>query len=198
VFRNRVAYLVAASVLMVTIPASAGTKFTPYPDRKASDCSAKIEKAGLVVGAQPVDDTRDQKSYFGTELTAKGYLPVFVVVENKSTTDTFFFDKSNLAQAAASGGAVKDARSKTGETMAIIAMGGVGGLIAMKMISNATAVQENMLKNEIQTKTLSPGTSVHGFLYIPIPKEGARGGIHLQIPMVNAQTSEMQVVNLTF
>ncbi len=193
--RNRLVAMIAG-IAMFTPPApvSAGPKFAPYPERKVTDCAVRADKGDISVGAQAVEDTKDQKVYFATEMTEKGYLPVYVVIENRSVADSYLFDKSNVAMADASAGAVSEARSKTGEKFAMF---GVGGIFAMRAITSATAVQENLLKNEIQSKTLSPGVSVKGFLYIPIPKQGARGGIHVQIPLVNSRTNEIQVVNLT-
>jgi len=193
--RNRLIAL-SAGIATLIFPASisAGPKFTPYPEHKVSDCAVKADKGDISVGAQPVEDPKDQKAYFATEMTEKGYLPVYLVIENRSSADSYLFDKSNVAMADASAGAVSEARSKTGEKFAMF---GVGGIFAMRAITSATAVQENLLKSEIQSKTLSPGVSVKGFLYIPIPKEGARGEIHVQIPVVNSRTSEIQVVNLT-
>lgn len=175
-------------------PVIAGTKFEVYPDRKASDCAVKALREGLAVGAQSMDDVKDQKTYFGTDMTEKGYLPVYLVVENNASSDSYLFDKSNVAAAGASAGAVKEARSKKGETFAML---GIGGIFAMRAITKATEIQENLLKREIQSKTLSPGVSARGFLYVPIPKEGARGGISLQIPLVNARTNEVRVINIT-
>jgi hypothetical protein len=173
---------------------SAGTKLETYPDKKASECMAKAQRDGLAVGAQSMDDTRDQKLYFGTNMTEKGYLPVYLVVENNSSADSYLFDKSNVALAGTSADAVREARSKKGETFAMF---GIGGIFAMRAITKGTEVQENLLRREIQSKTLSPGVSVRGFLYVPIPKEGARGGISLQIPLVNTRTDEVQVINIT-
>jgi hypothetical protein len=184
----------ASCLLLVGASASAGTKFQPYPDRKAADCSTKSDKDGLIVGAEPMENLKDQKTYFGTNLTEKGYLPIFLVVENNSSEDSYLFDKSNVALAAASSGAVKEARSKKGE---VFAMFGIGGIFTMNAITKATEVQQNLLKREIQSKTLSLGKSVTGFLYVPVPKEGGRAGINLQIPLVNARTSEVRMMNLT-
>ena len=49
--------------------------------------------------------------------------------------------------------------------MATLSLG--GALLAMKLISDASWVQENIVKKELQSKTLSPGTSAHGFVYVP-------------------------------
>jgi hypothetical protein len=195
VSRFRQVVLVGGSCLfLIVASASAGTKFQPYPDRKAADCSTKADKDGLIVGVEAMENMKDQRTYFGTNLTEKGYLPIFLVVENTSNNDSYLFDKSNVALAGASAGAVKEARSKKGE---MFAMFGIGGIFTMSAITKATEVQQNLLKREIQSKTLSLGISAKGFLYVPVPKEGGRGGISLQIPLVNARTSEVRVINLT-
>lgn len=191
---HRLRSIVGLCLFLSASLVSAGTKFGTYPDKKANECTAKIARDGLVVGAQPMDESSDQKFYFGTNLTEKGYLPVYLVVENESSADSYLFDKSNVALAGASADAIKEARSKKGETFAMF---GVGGIFAMRAITKATEVQENLLRKEIQSKTLSPGVSAKGFLYVPIPKEGMRGGISLQIPLVNSRTNEVQVMNLT-
>jgi hypothetical protein len=191
---RRITLIAGLCVLWVAGPVSAGTRFAAYPDKKASECAAKALKDGLAVGAQSMDDTQDQKMYFGTNMTEKGYLPIYVVVENDAGNDSYLFDKSNVALAGASSDAVKEARSRKGETFAMF---GVGGIFAMRAITKGTEVQANLLKLEIQSKTLSPGVSVRGFLYVPIPKEGARGAISLQIPLVNTRTDEVHVINIT-
>jgi hypothetical protein len=183
------------SLVLLVTPANAVTKFAPYPDREASACVAKAERDGLLVGAQPLEDARDQKAYFGTEMTPKGYLPVYIVVENKSGSDTYFFDKANVAQANASSSAVQAGRATTAEKLAML---GIGGLFTMRAITKGAGIQENLLKCEIESRTLSPGSSVHGFLYIPVPAQGQRAQILLQIPLVNARTSEVRVINLVF
>jgi len=111
----------------------------------------------------------EQKTYFGAELTPKGFIPVFVVIQNGSSGDSFLFEKSNVGYAGVSSDSAPKMQSKVGESLGMLGP----GLIAMKLITNATEVQENLLKKEVQSKTLSPGTSVHGFLYIPVPKRAS-------------------------
>jgi hypothetical protein len=56
-------------------------------------------------------------------------------------------------------------------------------LFAGILISNAAEVQQNLLKKALQSKTLSPGASARGFLYVQVPKGVARQTIHLRIPV---------------
>lgn len=189
---------VAIAVAMVYIfpqPAGAAQKFPDYPVRSAGDYAIKIERAGLVIGVEPVEDLKDQKSYFSAETTPKGFIPVFIVIQNGSSGESFLFERSNVGYAGVSSNSTPNAKSKVGEGMA---MAGLTGIVAMKLITNATQIQQNILKKEVQSKTLSPGTSVHGFLYIPVPKKGPREKIHLQVPISTAGTSETFVLNLYF
>jgi hypothetical protein len=164
--------LVALSLVQ---PVTAAHKFPDYPVRPAGDYAVKTEKSGLTLGVQPVEDLKDQETFFDTKLTPKGFLPVFVVIENESSVDSFLFEKTNVGYAGVSNGSKANAGTTFG-----------------------TEVQENILKKGIQSRTLSPGTSVHGFLYIPVPKKGPREKIHLQVPITKAATRETYVLNLYF
>jgi hypothetical protein len=195
VLRNDLVGIVGALVLFsLATPVYPARKFPEYAVRPAGDYSVKAERAGLTIGVEPVEDLQAQKTYFSTELKPKGFIPVFVVIQNGSSEDSFLFEKTNVGYTGVSGDSTPKMRSKVGEGLALLGP----GIIAIKLIANATEVQENMLKKEVQSKTLSPGASVHGFLYIPVPKKGSREKIHLQVPMTKSGTSETFVLNLIF
>lgn len=180
-------------VLSLVPPVYAAHKFPDYPVRPAGDYAVTAERAGLIIGVQPVEDLKDQKTYFNTELTPKGFIPVFVVIQNGSSGDSFLFDRTNVGYAGISNASSPNVGSKAVDTMALF-----GGLLWLKLVANASQVQQNLLKIELQSKTLSPGTSVHGFLYIPVPKNAPRPKIRLQVPVTRAGTSETYVLNLIF
>lgn len=187
-------------ILSLALPVCAADKFPDYPVRPAGEYAVTTGQAGLIVGVQAVEDLQEQKTYFNTELTPKGFVPVFVVIQNESSGDSFLFDKTKLAYGN-SGGAAPDARSQAGEAAAVMSLAAVslaGAFIAMKLISNASLVQQNILKKEVQSKTLSPGTSVHGFLYVPAPKKGVREMIRLQVPVTRVGSDDHFVLNLIF
>ena len=188
--------------LALVQPAYAADKFPDYPVRPAGDYSVKTEKAGLKIGVQPVEDLKEQKLYFHTELSPKGFVPVFVVIQNAVDGDSFLFDKSGITYGSAdSSPSTPDARSKAGDKLAVVSMATLslgGALIAMKLISDASWVQENILKKELQSKTLSAGTSAHGFVYVPVPKNTPREKIILRIPVTRTGTDESIVLELAF
>jgi hypothetical protein len=187
-------FLVPLSCLAATFP--------DYPVRQVGDCPVTAEKPGFAIGVQPVEQLKDQRTYFRTELAPKGFIPVFIVLENRSTVDSFLFDKTRITYGSADSDiSGPQVRSKTGEGVALAcaaAGSGPGLIIALKLISNATQVQQNILKKEVQSKTLSPGGSVRGFLYVRVAKEGPREKIHLRVPITRAGTDETLVFDLLF
>jgi hypothetical protein len=190
------------AALFLVQPVLVADKFPDDPVRPADDYSLKTEKSGLTIGIQPVEDLKEQKTYFHTELSPKGFVPVFVVIQNAVDGDSFLFDKSGITYGSAdSSPSTPDARSKAGDKLAVVSMATLslgGALIAMKLISDASWVQENILKKELQSKTLSPGTSAHGFLYVPVPKNTSREKILLRIPVTRTGTDESIVLELAF
>jgi hypothetical protein len=189
--------------LSLVLPVYAADKFPDYPVRPAGDYSVTAERAGLIVGVQLVEDLKDQKTYFNTELTHKGLIPVFIVIQNGSSSDSFLFDKSGIkfGQVALSGFTPKTSMNP-GETAAFNSSAFLvpvaGAVLVLIHFSNAERVQQNILRKEMQSRTLSPGMSVHGFLYLPVPKKGPREKIRLQVPITRAGTGEMFVLEVVF
>lgn len=189
-------------VLSLALPSYSGHKFPDYPVRPAGDYAVTAEKGDVTIGVQPVEDLKEQKTYFETTLTPKGFVPVFIVLQNGSNTDSFLFDKTRVSYGPpGSNSTGPDVHSKSGEVIGIASLATislVGAIVAGILNRNAEWVQENVVKKEVRSTTLSPGRSVHGFLYVPVPKEGPREKIHLQVPISKTGTSETLVLDLVF
>jgi len=186
---NRMKSLAILSVLAALSavrPSYGSHHFPDYPVRSASEYPNKVAKAGIVVAVEPVDDEDQQKIYFNSRLSTKGILAVFLVVENTSGTDTYLFDKSaaGLAEPVSGGSSVLPV--------------GSGGLVDLTMVKQLTDERENMMKREARSKALTPRSALHGFLYVPVPPKKQRGKVHLQIPLTNAGSGEIEMVNLVF
>lgn len=181
----------ALAVLFLVQLGSASYHFPDYPVRPAGEYANKVAKAGLIVSVEPVEDPEQQKRYFNSHLSSKGILPVFIVIQNTSATDTYLFDSSAVGLADAPEVTGKGAR-KTASRL------GSGGLVDLTLITDASDVRENLMKKQVRSKTLSPSSSVHGFVYVPVPTDAARKQIHLQVPLTNSQSGETEVVNLSF
>jgi len=91
---------VCACLIFILAPAFASRQLPDYPAKAASDYSIKAAEAGAIVGIEPFDESGLQKTYFNASLTEKGILPVFVVLQNTSATDSIIFDKSAIGLAA--------------------------------------------------------------------------------------------------
>jgi hypothetical protein len=193
--RLTTAFAAAAVIaLALFMPAQAvygSHSFPDYPTRSASQYSNKVIKGGLIVALETVEDLERQKLYFKSHLSSKGILPVFIVVQNTSATGEYLFDKSAVALGEATNPSGKGGR-KIGSLL------GSGGLLDLTLVRDATDVRENLMKKEVRSKTLSPGSSVYGFVYVPVPTDGPRKKLHLQVPITNSQSSETEVVNLFF
>ena len=189
-------------VLSLVRPAYAGPKFADYPQRKASECAIKADKLGFVVGIQPVEDLNDQKNYFNSDLTKKGFIPVYIVIENQSSADSFLFDKTGVKiGVGTSTGSGPNANSKSVQTLQVVsalAISPVGIIIGAKLAKDEALVQTNLLKKEVQSKTLSPASSTSGFLYLPVPKAGPRQPIHLTISITRSGDDEPFSLDFNF
>jgi hypothetical protein len=194
-----------ALVALTLAPAfHAEEKFANYPVHPAASYTATVQNAGLTIGGQPVEDLKDQKTYFDTELTPKGFIPIFIVIENQSKEDSFLFNKSGVTYGPAdSGVSTPEVPSKMRDQAALAGLASiapVGGFIVMAKVNHASHIQANLLKKELQSRTLSPAASTHGFLYIPVPKNGVRQKIRIRIPVtrMGAQGDEPLVLDLVF
>jgi hypothetical protein len=177
--------------LFLTTPGYGSHPLPDYPARPAGEYVNKVVEAGLVLAAEPLEDAEQQKMYFNSRLSARGILPVFIVIQNNSTTDAYLFDKSAVGLGDGAEITGKGAR-KTASKL------GSGGLIDLTLIKEVTDVRENLMKKEVRSKTISPGSSTYGFIYVPVPTDAPRKTTHLQVPLTNARTSESEVVNLFF
>ena len=183
-------------------PLLAADKFPEFPVRQISEYSISAEKPGIKLGVQPLDDLKDQKQYFRIGLTPKGYVPVFIVLQNVSSEDRFLFDKKDIRYGSAVAAATPDASISSGKVTAVdgvALLGGLAGLVFADVIfGNATQVQGNIVRKEVQSMTLAPGALAHGFLYFPVPKSGSRSRIRLQVPVTKEGSNAPLVLEVIF
>ena len=188
---NSLTVICTLAVLFLVQPGYSSHHFPDYPVRPAGEYANKVVKAGLIVAVEPVEVPEQQKTYFNSNLSSMGMLPVFIVIQNTSATDTYLFDKSAVG--------LGDAAEITGKgTRKTASLLGSGGLVDLTLVTDVKQVQENLMKKEVRSKTLSPGSSVYGFVYVPVPTDAPRKKMHLQVPLTNAQSGETEVVNLFF
>jgi hypothetical protein len=179
-------------------PACIAKKFADYPTRQVSECSVSGEKAGLKIGLLPLDDPKEEETYFHTNMTAKGLVPVYVVMQNSRTEGSFLFEKAKITFGSVNSGVSgPQVHSTSGTVMSIVGAGGVLGIIGSVKVVHASEVEENLIKNELQSKTISPGTLLHGFLYVKVTNGSPRERIHISIPFTDTSTNETITLDFT-
>jgi len=179
----------------------------PYPDfpvKPAREYATVIIKSGLAVAVVPVEDRQDQHKYFGMDLRSRGCVPVFIVIENQTSTDSFLLKREGLmySPAGRSRSTLPNLAHprKVDKVLAVAAVvPTIYSFMATVMVSRAKEVRQNLLKTELQSMTLSPGASAHGFIFVPAHWEhSSRDKIQLAIPFARPGSSETMTVELAF
>ena len=177
--------------------------FPEYPVKPARDYPAAIEKSGLVVAAIPVEDVGDQGRYFGMNLHSKGYIPVLLVIENSTTKESFLLNRKNIvfSSAARSAGAPANPADPSRGQKAVEVIGSAPTIYTFLVTieaSKSKSLRQHLLTTELQNTTLSPGTSVHGFIFIPDRREvSSQQKILLTIPFQRSGSGEGLTIEAT-
>lgn len=161
------AAICALAALLLSLPGYASHDAPEYPVRPAAGYANKVVEPGFIVAIEPLEDPEQQKTYFNDRLSSKGMLPVFIVIQNTSTTDSYLFDESAVGLGDAPEVTGKGARRNATRL-------GSGGLIDLTLFTDVTQTRENLMRKEIRSKTLSAGSSVSGFVYVPVPTDAPR------------------------
>lgn len=156
--------------------------FPEYPAKAAKEYSGAITIAGLTVGVEPLADPAAQKRYFGANLSEKGFLPVFMVIENGSPGESFILMREDVGtyvggEQEPTSGEVVSGRSRFGEDYMLLSAItlSIGGMaIASHFMAKATQVRQNVIKKELRSSTLSPSQMNRGFVYVALPPDPAK------------------------
>lgn len=191
-------------IVFTAVSSCLAASFPDYPFKPATEYSKVIAKSGLAVAAIPMDDPEEQRKYFGMEMRSKGYVPVFLVIENQASTDGLLLRKEGLTYSPA---------GRSGSTLANPATAGradkavaiaeavptMFSIMATFIVSKSRELRQNILKRELQSATLSQGASVHGFVFVPAHwKHASRDTIHLSIPLTRLAGDETVILDVAF
>ncbi len=188
-------------LLACAAPVRSAQKFPDYPLRPPSDYIVSALQDGMSVGIEPVISVQDQLKYFHAAISPKGFLPVLVVIHNRSKLDSLLLDKGGISYGLGNSDEPAPKENTAGQKTAIATTAlipFIGPFVAMGMAEDASEVKQNLVLRELQSGTLSPGETMHGFLYIPIPKKGPRPKIHIQFPVAWAGSDRTSVLHLEF
>jgi hypothetical protein len=142
---------------------------------------------GLNVRAVPLEKPNEVRSRFGTDLLAKGVLPVFVEFDNHNPTDSFIISQKkcglSIGQETAGKTAQQPRSLRGAEDTAIAGAVLVSPALLVAAAITATSAQtanHQFTVNQLQSKMLSPGGHEAGYVYFHVPDQ-ARGNCNLVI-----------------
>lgn len=182
---------------------SLAASFPEYPVKAVRDYPAAVERQGLVVAAVAVGDQTDQHTYFGISLRAKGYLPVLLVMKNETANASYLLDRQGLTYSIGRrSGAMSRSPSKASRAdKAVSIAGNIPTLYTFMMYfaaSKSKELRQNLLRTELQSATLSPGASTHGFVFIPLHgKYPPPNQITVTLPFERSGAHEVLTIELT-
>jgi hypothetical protein len=156
-----------------------------YPKTSVTEIGNATTKKDLCIAVRAITDKNDLEHYFGTDLSELRVVPVYVVAENKNMSISFLLSKDRMAlkHREAKGSTNRGEYTVTGDSTggAVATGAGAAALVLApvlalpllfaggKAISDATIVKQNMASKSLQTRTVSPGRSIDGFVYFTLP-----------------------------
>lgn len=136
----------------------------------------------LELALTPLNSKQDIKKYFGTNLVAKGILPIYVIVRNVSADNAYIIpaDSFQLVKPSSRSGNIgsdlDESNFRTVTSMAGAVLVSPVLLIAgANLAANERIIEHNFERKKFTTDTLRPGQEASGFLYFPIPDEVEKG-----------------------
>ena len=164
-----------------TILILAGCSTTQFAPHDSSRGTVLKNEAGLELLVDPVLEGDRQKACFGYEPLKEGIMPIFICAKNVSTSQSFLLSKTNMGLSfpGAKGGSTqpKENATKSGNFAITV---GVAGLITQSPIIMVwgsilpgldAEKTQNLLKQQFDDNTVSPGASKQGYIYFPLPKK---------------------------
>ena len=182
-----------------------------FPVKKCAEYLSCQVKDGLQVGIHVITDNITAKQYFGTDLLAKGIIPVLVVAENHNNSLSFIspYDKPEISLAP---------HNKKPETKIAIPDSGIMASDSAKKAvyereipglifefvdygptEKSVSVQQNIILKSLKKKTLSPGEKQSGFLYLSLPaKIDQNVQLLITLNAMNLSLKKIEAFNFIF
>ena len=145
---------------------SSAPRLPPFPVKQAESYQHFLAVDGLQISVEALFDTKQNMSYFGTNLIDEKILPVFIMVNNHQSTGSrvVFSDKIYL-------NGLNDNHVNSNDKLKAFGMKNsmalsessaiVGGvplmLVALSQISDSAEIKRNFKSKAFQTHTLSVG-----------------------------------------
>ena len=189
IFRLCCTDVVLVSLVCFQVAGCTPMQLAQYQARDLGTYNHLKSNNGLQVVVHPITDKDEQDKYFGTHLTDKGVLAVYVRAENHNPMNSFVLSGDKIALVNLSSKESLEKANKedaadpaVGRTLAqvsviaiwfsaliLVPLAAVAAGVGSQMAVNAAMVQYGVASSELFTRTVSPGKSVDGFVFFKIP-----------------------------
>jgi hypothetical protein len=166
---------------VVLLNAARADQYPDYQPLPVAHYGSYQEKTGIAMAVIPMLDVSSQKTYLGVDLAARGFLPVYVVIENHSDTQSVILLRDQLRFSYQGSAAITenpaDARPNPSGTKKVVAdlairWGGVPAVVAFYWASKMSNVRMNLLRKELRSQTVAPSKTGGGFAFVPNRADG--------------------------
>ncbi|MGA2992479.1 MAG: hypothetical protein ABSD88_18580 [Candidatus Korobacteraceae bacterium] len=171
-------------------------QFADFQPLAASQYPSYQEHQGIGIAVVPVFDVSSQNRYLGINLLGRGFLPIYIVIENHSNLQGAILLRDEVLYSHDDSAAVRrseqQARPSPSGARWAMAEGGIPGrIVALHWLSKMSDVRMNLLKKELQSQTVAPGKAGGGFVFAPIGKGSkAAKEVLLDVPMRSTSSNE--------
>lgn len=179
------------------ISGCASPHYPDYPSKSPSEYKSHAEKKNLSVAAEALDDPKEVKKYFGSNLLDDGILPVHIVVINNSPKESYVLLKENV-QLLNSSKISSDDRQQVGHNAESIH--DVGLILLSPALSaygdtQAIGQRESFALKEFQQESIEPGQRASGFVYFRCPNLSS-DDIIVRTELIQPLTGQKVIVDL--
>lgn len=189
-----------ALATLVLIGVMRAQQYPDYQPLAASQYPSYQEQQGIGVAAVPMFDKSSQKRYLGADFLAHGFLPVYIVIENRTSPqsaillrDQVLYSHDGSAPVSRSQQQARPSPAGSKKVAADLAVmwGGIPGVVALLWASKMSDVRMNLLKKELRSQTVAPGKVGGGFLFAPTGGGGKPSKeVILDVPVKNGASNE--------
>lgn len=176
--------------------------FPEYPVKAAKQYPGVQQKSGLVAAAVALESGKEQRKYFGADLQSRGYIPVLLVVENHDPDASYLFRIEAIVYTPAgqNGSILPEFANAKGVENALAVASVASGILSSLTYAAAakrTELRFHLVESELRSATLSPGRTVHGFVFVPWRRNGGAGRrATLTLPFAASDATEALTIDL--
>jgi hypothetical protein len=170
--------IVILSFMSIQVTGCAPMKIPPYKADAFHTYKHQLAKNDLHIAVQPMTDKEQQEKYFGVVLTDAGVLAVFIIAENRSTSQRFMLrdDLISLQNKTTKQIFSKPLKTDVADDSNLETTRRVSEFLGSIFLSLALAknsvdtkaIQDNLFDKTLYTRTVLPGKTAEGFAFFKV------------------------------